>query len=501
MSGRRLMTNAASATIQVVVSALALFATYWLMMQALTIAEIGLWSLVLGTTMVARLSELGLGAGVLRFVAADLAVGDPRRAARTVGMAACAATLLVGMLALALAPALHGYLLAITPRAHHAAVGILLPAALLAVVLGTAGNVMLAALDGCQRMDLRAGLQILGSLIQLGATWFVLPRWGLAGLGLVQVLQAGAILLAGAVTAIMLLRRPPSEYLGFDRSRFGELVRYSGSLQAAAIAQLLFEPLLKVLLATHSGLTLTGYFDMANRIVLQFRSLVVAAYSALVPHVAALTGAGRIEAGRIAAIYRKASAMLLFLVLPYFACLAAMLPLALTLWKGQFEPVFIAVALLQCGAWMINLVALPSYLLNTGTGELRWNVVSHGVTGLVMLLFGSLLGTLWGGTAVLVAGAFALIGGSLLVPLAFHRRYEIAPGVLLGARRLPVLALLLTAFAGSAALAAGFAAGSWAALVGWPVLIGLLALTCAWFDPHRAKLIARLEVSWWSNRQ
>lgn len=455
MSRRRLATNAASAIIQVVVSAVALFVTYWLMMRALTVAEIGLWSLILGTTMVARLSELGLGAGVLRFVAADLAMNDPRRAARTVGMAACAATLLVGLLALAIAPLLHGYLLAINPVTRHPAIGLLLPAALISVVMGTAGNVMFAVLDGCQRMDLRAGLQIMGSLIQLGATWYVLPRWGLTGLGLVQVLQAGVILLSGAAAAAVLLRRPLGDYLGFDQSRFGELVRYGGSLQLAAIAQLLFEPLLKVLLATHSGLTLTGYFDMANRIVLQFRSLVVAAYSALIPHVAALSGAGRIETHRIAAIYREVREILLFLVLPYFACLAAALPLALTLWKGHFEPVFVAVALLQCAAWLINLFALPSYLLNVGTGELRWNVASHGVTGLVMLGAGTLLGVVWGGEAVLAAGAFALVCGSLLVPWSFHRHYGIVPEALLRARRLPVLALLLAAFAGSAAMSGG----------------------------------------------
>jgi O-antigen/teichoic acid export membrane protein len=477
---------------QVVLSAAALLVTYWLLMRALPIAEIGLWSLVVGSTMVARLSEMGLGAGVLRFVAGDIAAGRPQDAARSIGMAALAVTVLVGALALALHPLLQAYLLDITPPALHAAVAVLLPAALLGVVLGAAGNVFLAAIDGCQRMDLRAGLQIGSSLIQLAMTWYVLPRWGVAGLGLVQVVQAGSLLAAGLVTIAWLLRRPLRDYLGFERARFRELLLYGGGLQVAGIAQLLFEPLLKVLLTTYSGLALTGYFDMANRIVLQFRSLLVAAYTALVPHIAALSGAGGIEPERLRAIYRESSALLLYVLLPYFACLAAGLPLALTLWKGQFDAVFLAVALLQCGAWLLNSLSIPGYMINVGTGELRWNIAAHLVMGLAMLILGPPLGSLLGGQAVLVLGAVALIAGSLVVPITFHRRHGLDFAGSVRAQHLPAALLVAAAFAASIALTTSATAPDQKVLIGLPLLVLAAALVLGWADPMRDRVLAGL---------
>ena len=494
MSGAQVARNATFAMVQVILSAAALLFTYWLLLRALSVAQIGLWSLIVGSTMVARLSEMGLGAGVMRFVAGDLASGRPQYAARTIGMAGLAATALVGALALVVEPFLHGYLLRITPPELHGAVGVLLPAALLGVVLTTAGNVVLAAIDGCQRMDLRACLAIGSSLIQLGMTWFVLPRWGLLGLGLVQVVQAGALLLAGLVTMAWLLRRPLRDYLGFERARFREMVVYGGGLQVSAIAQMLFEPLLKVLLTAYSGLTLTGYFDMANRIVLQFRSLIVAAYTALVPHVAALSGSGQLRPAQLRAIYCESCAVLLYVVLPYFACLAAALPLTLTLWKGQFDHAFLAVALLQCAAWLLNMLNLPSYLLNVGTGELRWNIASHVVIALGCLVLGPLLGELAGGVGVLGVGAAAMVLGSLLVPLAFHHRHDLALADLVPARNLAALLLVLAAFVATAALAARTAVPGWALLTALPVLTVAAALILAWRNPMRARVVARLPV-------
>jgi O-antigen/teichoic acid export membrane protein len=492
MSRTRVARNASFAMAQVVLSAAALLVTYWLLMRALPIAEIGLWSLVVGTTLVARLSEMGLGAGVLRFVAGDLAAERPQDAARSVGMAGLAVTVLVAAMALALQPLLLGYLLGVTPAALHPAVAALLPAALLGVVLTAAGNVFLAAIDGCQRMDLRAGLQIGSSLIQLGMTWYVLPRWGVAGLGLVQVVQAGSLLVFGLATMAWLLRRPLRDYLGFERGRFKELLLYGGGLQVAAIAQLLFEPLLKVLLTSYSGLALTGYFDMANRIVLQFRSVIVAAYSALVPHVAALSGGDGIAPERLRAIYHEASVLLLYVVLPFFACLAAGLPLALTVWKGQFDPVFLGVALLQCGAWLVNVLSLPAYLLNVGTGQLRWNIAGHAVMGLVTLALGPLLGNWLGGSAVLALGAAALAAGSLVVPVAFHRRHGLGLAGPVQARHLLAALLVLAAFAAAIAVAMAGTTPNWTVLVGLPVLTLVAALVLGWFDPLRDRVLAGL---------
>lgn len=462
---------------------------YRLLMQSLPIEAIGLWSLVVGSANVARLTELGLGAGALRFIAADMGAERPDRAAAIAGMASLCVAVLVGALALLTRPFLFHYLDQATPAAMHGAVAPLLDAALASVVLGSVANVIFSTIDGCQRMDLRAQVQIGGSFVQLGATWLVLPRYGLAGLGLAALAQALFQLVIGAGIANRLLGAPLRSYLAFDLSRLKALFLYGGGLQISGLAQLLFEPLIKVLLTAFSGLALTGYFDMANRIVVQLRAVIVAAYGALVPHIAARTGRGEMAPAEIRAIYREACDLLLFIALPYFAAIAAALPLALTLWKGRFDPVFLAVAMVQFGAWLANVMTTPAYLLFVALGRLRWNIAGHVVIGAITLVLGVILGSVAGGSGVLAAGAAGLIAGSMVVLIAFHREYHQSFGEFFQLRRLPLAALLLLSAACTVAIAVRGEFPGWAVLILQPILFGLAALALTWRDPQRTKLM------------
>ena len=500
MSRRQLARNASFSVVQVFVSALSLLVIYRLLMQRLSIAEIGLWSLVIGSTAVARLSELGLGAGVMRFVAADLAAGAGQRAARTIGAAALMVTVLVGLMALLVQPLLLTYLIKLTPLDLHQAVRMLLPAALLGVVLAAAGNVFAVSIDGAQRMDIRAVLQMLSTLVQLAATWYVLPRWGLLGLGWVQVAQAGFLLVSSALTVLILLRRPLRDYAGFDRPRLKELFSYGGGMQLSAIAQLLTEPLLKVLLTAFSGLALTGYYDIANRIVLQFRSVIIAAYNALVPHVAAFSGKGEPHGERLRAIYREASGVLLVVILPYFACVAAGLPLALTLWKGQFDFRLLLVALLQLTAWLVNLLTTPAYMLYLGIGRLRWTVLTHVLVALLTAVLGSSFGWVWGGTGVLAGGAIALAAGSLLVMAAFHRQYSVAWRDQFPLSSMPGMLLMAAAIAASTVIALAQTWPGWPIAIALPLCVGAAAIGLMMLSPLRAKLLAQINLPGWLGR-
>lgn len=492
MSRTRIARNAVFSAVQMVLGGVLLLLTYLVMMRYLTIAEIGLWSLIVGSTMVARLAEFGLGAGVLRFVAGDLGAGRTASAARTLGMGTAAATVLVGIPALIAHPFLHSYMLTNTPAQLHPAVTALLPPALIGVVIGTAANVVVSAIDGCHRIDLRAWLQVGSGAAQLALTWFVLPRWGLGALGHVGLAQAALLLLGGLVVAYRLLGRPISDYFGFDRARFKELLVFGGGMQLGAIPALLFDPLIRVLLTTYSGLTLTGYFEMANRIVTRFYNIAIAPLGALTPHVASSSVSAPHASGEIRSIYRESFSMLLYLQLPYYACLAAGMGLLLTLWKGQFDQLFLAVALLQLLGAFAKSLSVPAYMIYLGTGRLRWNILSQLAFCLIGLIFGLVLGELWGGTGVLIAATLALGGGAQISLIALHRENRITLGDLLSASSLPGAILLVLAGAASTWMAASSAAPHWGLLLGLPVLTGLAAALVLWRDPRRAALQASL---------
>ncbi|WP_225207524.1 lipopolysaccharide biosynthesis protein [Novosphingobium huizhouense] len=484
--------NAASGVAQVIVSAGSLFVTYRLLMDFLSVQEIGLWSLVVGTTAVARLSELGVGNGVLRFVAADVGCDDRPMAASTIGMALTVVSVAVGLVALAAYPFLLRYLLSTTPLALHAGVETLLPAALGSLVVGTTANIFMSGLDGCQRMDVRVGLQMASSVIQLVMTYVVLPRFGLLGLGVVQLAQAGFIFVAGSIGLVLQLRQPLSAYLSWHVPRLKEVLTYGGSVQLSSFAQLLFDPVLKVLLNHFGGLAITGYYDIANRVALQARSLIVAAYNALVPYVAARAGRAGLGPEEIRKIYFDALAVLYPVIVPYFSIVFATLPMALIVWKGHYDQVLLAVTFVQCLAWLLNTINPPAYLIYMALGQMRWIVATHLLVGSLVIVLGLLLGPMFGSYGVLAAGALALSVGSFFVVVMFHREYGIAFRLLVPMQRLPDLVVLLAVLGCGTWLARSPEAPAWTVRLGLPLAVGLFAAGRFWFDPVQRNILTRL---------
>lgn len=481
----RLARNAAASMIQTVVSVLSMLLTYHFMMRWLTITQIGLWSLVIGSVTITRLSDFGLGGSVMRFVAIDLARGERKLAAKSIGMALTMNLLAVSAVVLIARPFILSYLLHLTPPETHDTVRALMQAAVIAVILTPLSDVLCSSLDGCQRMDIRAGIQTLGGLTQFVATLIILPRLGADGLGLAQIAQALVqILCAGIATYVQIGCRLRA-YAAFEKSRLREMFSYGGGMQLNGFVQMLFEPLVKILLTSYSSVAMAGYFDMATKVLLQFRSLIVAGYRALVPHVAARMASDSQDKTAVLDTYRQAVGPLMFVMLPYYAVTAAVLPLALTLWKGHYDVTFLSMAMAMNVGFLINTINPPSYLIFVALGRLRWVIGSHLLTGLIVALAGPLLGHFAGAAGIMAAAVFGLSLGSILVVAMFHHEFHYRWAWLLPLRRVPSALLVVAAISASAILAMQTGTPSLAVMITLPVMTGLLALGAAWIDPVR----------------
>lgn len=425
MSKSRIVRNASASIAQVILTAALFFITYRLLFNYLTIEEIGLWALIVGSLAVAKLAEFGLGAGVMRLIAGDIAAGDKDKAALSIGMAVVCSASLVMTIGFIAYPLVLPWVLNVAPKELKPAAEALFFTAALAAAIGTPGSIFLGAIDGCQRMDIRAGIQVAGNVLQLSLTFILLPNGGVAALGYVQIAQAGFLLLAGFSITIYLIGARPSSYWGFDKYRFLEIITYGGSLQLSAIAQIFFEPLAKILLVTFGGLALTGYFEVANRLINQLRGIIVAAYTSVVPYVAARVGSTKMSDHEITSVYEKSVSLLVFGLIPYFAIASAALPLILTLWQGQFDSTLVAVALMLLFGWSINTLNIPAYMIFMALGKVRPLIISHTLIGAFTLFAGLPLGWLFGGIGVLVATVLGLIVGSAQVLYTFHQSFEI----------------------------------------------------------------------------
>ncbi|ATY34295.1 lipopolysaccharide biosynthesis protein [Sphingomonas psychrotolerans] len=484
--------NAAFSVAQVGISAVLLFALYRVLIHFITIADVGLWSLVMASTSVARLSEMGLGGGVVRFVAADLGRGDGRKAAVTIGMSLALVTGMILLASALLYPIFQIGLEKALPQEMLPNGLVLLRYAVASLVLTTIANVFLSALDGMQRMDLRATTQLGGSIVQLVAALVLVPAHGVLGLGPVQIITACFTLVVAAVIAIRQIRQPLAAWWTWDRKRARELVKYGGGLQVAAVGQLLFDPTVKVLLTYFGGLAFTGYYEMANRMMLQFRSMIVSAYNALVPFVAGRLETSSDRHGDVRRVYIQSFRFLFVTAFAYYGVIGAALPFVLTLWLGHFEPAFLAIATLCWLGWWANTMVGPSYFLYLAVGRLRWAVTAQLTIGVLNLIFAWALGLAFGGAGVLIGSALGLALGGGVTLIAFHLEHHISLRDCIPFEALPLASAMLVGATACIAFAIHLTAPTLIQFAAGPALVGIVAAAMLWHQPVYRALWTRM---------
>jgi len=405
----RLGHNAALAGMQAVATALILFVTYSFLVRALSTEQFGLWALIASISAVARIGDFGFSTSLSRFVAADLSV-DSRAAAASLAQSV---TVAVAILASALAAALYfpaqGLLAKLVPPDLLEPANRLLPYTLASLVLMVVGLTLLGALEGCQRFGQRALLMITGSLTLLAAAVALVPRHGVVGIGMAQLMQGTVLILLGW----LLVRRN----LGIGalmpiRLRLADLRRvwrFGLGVQAISITQLAVEPLAKILMTRFGGLEATGLFELAYRVTTQLRAPLVAAGQVILPAVASLPAADRSAAG---ALYRRAYERLFPASVTAFSLLLLGWPLVSWLLLGKVDALLVAMGWLLTLAWFVNTLSAPAYFTLLGQGNARWNLYGHLLTAALTGVLGYVLGTAFGALGVSTGYAIAIAAGS-----------------------------------------------------------------------------------------
>jgi len=485
-----LIRNAFANVLQTLAGAVLLFALYRYISVSLGVEQLGIWSVVLATASTVNLADLGLGAGVVRFVARDRARGHSERAAQVVDTAALTLTVSAGGLLVLLYPLLAEVLARLFGDHHLEQALVILPCALTALWLAIVGNVFQGALDGCERMDLRAALVVGGQALLLALAFWLVPQYGLMGLAWAQVIQALAVAVIGRM---MLCRAMPGLSLVptlWKKSVLREMLGFGFKIQVATLFNLLRDPIAKALMARFGGPAAAGYFEIANQVVIKVRSIIVMANGAIVPHAAALA---ETESDRLPALYHENIQILIYVTLPPFVLLFAWAGGISWLLTGAFYPEFVLVLGLLCFAWGVNIFCSPAYFINLGVGRIGWNMFAHVIMGVLNGCLGWLLGGLYGARGVVFAYCIAITVASVGLIVAFQRLNRLNPPARIGGENLWLFAAsLLTVVIGALA---PIQQDSFEDLSGLAVrvLLPFVALgLAAWFHPMRRRLSGRL---------
>lgn len=484
---RQLLINAITSVVQVVVTGGSFLVLYRFVKDTLGIEYFGVWSLVLATTSVSSIANLGLATSAVKFVSMHLAREREDRVVGIVQTAVISLGIFLALVLVALYPLLAKIVEApLDPALLPAALSIL-PYALVSFWLNASAGVLQGCLDGYQRIDLRSALLTVGSLTYLLLAFILVPQRGLVGLAQAQVLQAGLLLAGSWLLLKHLLPALPVLPYRWSKDAFKEMLGYSLNLQIISASKLLFEPLTKILVMNFGGAAVAGYFEFAYRMVFQLRALIVTAHQAIVPTIADLQER---QPALVKELYKTSFRLVLYLILGVLPFFIALTPLISRLWIGSYETTFVTFAVLIFIGWFLNMLSNPAYFAYLGIGTLRWNVIGHLVIGLLNGGLGLLLGWLYGGIGVVAGFVIALLVGSLTIALAYQREYRIRcsalvqrQSILLGGAGLAGLALAL--------LVHERAQNSWS-LFGLAVIVlgsyAVVVIVPLWIHPVRHQL-------------
>ncbi len=446
MNPRQIILNAVTTSAQVIASAAILFFLYRFLIRAIGMERLGIWSLVLATTSIVALAHQGFSTSIIKFVAKYAARKESLNISQLIQTAAISAAVAVGAIAMALYPIARWILAFVIPRPRLFEAYVILPFALVSLWCNVVQGILQAGLAGHQWITICNYLELSGAFSYLLLVFVLVPRHGLLGVAAAQCVQTAVFLV---LTWFLLRRKIPQLPLlphRWNRRLFREIASYGLHFQFITACQSFREPVTKALIAKFGGLAMTGFYDLASRWVVTFRELIVQANQVLVPTISHLQER---NPESLPAIYRESYRVVFFLAIPTFSALAVLAPVVSRVWIGRYEPVFVEFVAILAFAWLVNVLANPSYTFDLGTGMLRPVTIGCAATAVLNAVGGFFAGYFLGGTAVVLASGFALAAGYIFILATHHRQNHMPLTVLVPSES---RMLLVCSFACAAAL-------------------------------------------------
>lgn len=419
---------------EVIVSGISLLVLYKFIVMVLGVKAVGIWSLVLATTSLARLADIGGGAGLSRFVALA-AVRKESELAKTYVDTAFLSNLIFFCFLAALLYWPFNFALSVFIDAESLSQAqAVLPFAMVSLVLLNLNSIVLSALIGFHRADLKSKVVIFSCVIQVCLSVALISRFGLLGLALGQISQYILSIVIGLTIFYYLLQRKVRFYLPkrFSRSSFAELFKFGLKLQAANLISFVFEPATKFVMSSIGGLETLGLFELAYRLAFQARGIVAAPMQSLLPAFVHLGETSSLDAKNL---YNRATVNAAIFGGPLLLGVVLFSPLVSKIWLGAYNWEFIIFTISVSLGWLVNLIGAPAYIFGMSRGYLRGNIGGHLITSIGSPALGYIAGSWWGPIGVASAASAALAGGAVFSMVMNCSKY--------GLRAIPSGALFL----------------------------------------------------------
>jgi len=417
MQKRRLVINAFMSVVQLIVNAIILFLLYKFILRMIGVDKLGIWSMVMAITSLSRFGDLGISSSVVKYVAKYLAQGKEFMISSVIETSVISIGLFIGLLSALFyyfAPWLLSFII------PNDSIGIalsILPYALISLWITSVSGVFQNALDGLQKIYIKAIILTGGTILNFIICLIFVPVHGIMALAYAQLIQSICVAFFTWYFLKQNILLLPYFSYKWNKRAFKEMISYGINAQIAFIVGILCDPVTKGLLSRFGGLSTVGYYEMASRIVTQFRAIITTANQALVPAIAELQENNK---EYIKTVYKESYRLLIFIAIPSFFLLISLTPYISQILIGHTEQEFIFFSIALSIAFMINTLNIPAYNTNLGIGYLRWNTISLIVMATLNIITGYILGHFFKETGVLIGWCISVICSGFIVIISFH---------------------------------------------------------------------------------
>jgi len=160
------------------------------------------------------------------------------------------------------------------------------------------------------------------------------------------------------------------------------------------------------------GLASLGFYEMANKLILQLRNIIVESARIVVP-VTAKNNAIESDSDLHFTFVQNTMNITSFTLFYIFSLIAITLPLVSIIWLGSLNFSFINFALILLVGWFFSTFNAPIFLINLGTGHVRQNLYTYIIMAGTSIIFGNILGSLFMGIGVTSGVTLSMILSAL----------------------------------------------------------------------------------------
>jgi O-antigen/teichoic acid export membrane protein len=425
-----------------IVSTILAFILYKVIIEALGIKMLGAWSIVLAATSITQMSDFGISGGVTKFVAKYLAINQPQKASQVVTTAAFSLACIVGLIYIIFYPVLQIIITALVDKEIVPIVTTLLPYAVISFYINIIGSAFQSGLDGCNKISTKRKISTCCNLLYFILSIFFVHNYGIIGLAYSQIIQSVCVnFLCGIYLKkeMKILSFSPANW---KKNIFLEIFSYGTKFQAISILVILSDPMIKFLLSKYGGLTSVGYYEVAGKIVLKVRALIINVNQVMIPLYAKFI---ELDSSQVVKTYNFNLRCMLFTSYIIFPFLVIIAPVLSVYFFSAAAPDFIFFFILIVMAHFSNIIVSPAYFANLGIGRLNENLYSHLVSSLSCVALGLIFGSLMGGYGVALSYLLSTCLGSITLLYLFHNSNKISYKVFFQVEDIRILLSSITA--------------------------------------------------------